>query len=160
MLTKSVRRLFAAVAIAPLLITACDSNPFDPFDEATGTYQLSIFATRSMPATIPCEPGECEGLPNGGTIRVNSGTLTLHNNGTFTEENQFTFTPNGGGSFNDEFVSIGTYTINGEDLTLSDPDHPNGDRFVNASLEFLSGNDVRISYEEGNPPEAYEYIKR
>jgi hypothetical protein len=152
MLTKRVRRLLGVAAVAPLLLTSCDNSPFDPFEEAIGTYELSIFADQSMPAEFDCSPGECQSIPNGGHIRINSGSLTLYNDGTFLETNNWTETPTGGTSRNVEFQSSGTYDLNGEDLELSDPSRQ---RFISATLEF--GNRIRINYiEEGR---LYEYIR-
>jgi hypothetical protein len=152
MLTKRVRRVFAAVALAPLLITACEgNNPFDPFDEATGTYDLTIFADASVPATFNCSFPEC---PNGGTVRVNSGTLILDDDGTYIERNNFTFNETGQSPRNAQFVSTGRFTLNGENLTLDDDD---GSRFINGSLQVLPDR-VRVSYDEEGV--SYEYIKR
>lgn len=150
MLTKRVKRIFAAVALAPLLLTACEGNPFDPFDEATGTYDLTVFADASVPATFSCGPADC---PNGGTVRVNSGTLVLHADGSYVERNNFTF-DEPQGSRNGQFVSTGTFTLNGENLSLDDDD---GTRFINASLQVLPDR-IRVSYDEDG--ESYEYIKR
>jgi hypothetical protein len=136
MLTKRVRHLLGVAAIAPFLLTSCDTNPFDPTDDVTGTYHLSVFAGRSIPALFSCQPGECEEIPNGGTIRVNDGTLVLHDDGTFVERNHFTFT-SGGSSSNDTFLSTGTYNVNFDQLTLSAPAQNNQDaRFINATVEF------------------------
>jgi hypothetical protein len=153
MLNTRVRRLLGVAAVAPLLLTSCDSNPFDPSDDASGTYQLSIFAGRSMPAEFNCEPGECDALPNGGTIRVTSGTLVLYDDGTFVETNNWTETPTGGSPDNVTFTSAGTYTLNGEDLDLRDPSRQ---RFINATLEFTPSG-VRINYTENAA--SYEYIR-
>jgi hypothetical protein len=155
MLTKRVRRALGALALAPLLITACDgNNPFDPFDDALGVYDLTIFATRSMPATFVCNPGQCPEIPNGGTIRVNNGTLTLDDDGTYVERNNFTFSETGFPARNEPFVSIGTFSINGDNVTLDDD---NGTRFVSGSIDYLP-DEVRISYQEGG--DLYEYVKR
>lgn len=155
MLNKRVRRVLGALALAPLLITACDgNNPFDPFADAMGTYDLTIFANRSMPATFVCNPGQCPEIPNGGTIRVNNGTLTLDNNGTYVERNNFTLNETGSPTRNDPFVSIGTFSINGGNLSLNDD---NGTRFVSGSVDYLP-NEVRISYQEEGV--GYEYVKR
>ncbi|MEX2111285.1 MAG: hypothetical protein WD802_11810 [Gemmatimonadaceae bacterium] len=153
MLTKRVRRLLGVAAVAPLLLSSCDNNPFDPFDNALGTYELSVFAGRSMPgAEFDCAPGECDAVPNGGHIRINSGSLTLYNDGTFVETNNWTETPTGGSSDDVTFTSAGTFDLNGEDLELSDPARQ---RFVQATLEFTSR--VRINYIENG--DSFEYIR-
>ena len=150
-------RLLSVAAIAPLVLTSCDSsNTFDPFEDIEGTYDLSVYAGRSVPATFTCQPGECTDVfDNGGTIRVNDGSLSLDSDGTFLETNHFTFTPTGQSSFNDSFTSSGTYDFNGEDLELFAPAQ-NGvpQRFLNATVEF-GGTDVTIHYIEDG--ESYEY---
>jgi hypothetical protein len=145
MLTKRVRRLLGVAAVAPLLLTSCDNNAFDPFEEAFGTYELSVFAGYSMPgAEFPCGSGRCE---------VIGGTLTLYDDGTFVESNQWVETPTGGTPETVTFTSAGTYTLNGEDLNLSDPSRQ---RFVNATLQFTSTG-ARINYFEDNG--AFEYMR-
>jgi hypothetical protein len=150
MLTKGLRHLLGVAAIAPLLLNSCDTNPFDPSDGVTGTYQLTVFAGASVPALFSCQPGDCEEIPNGGTIRVNDGTLVLHDDGTFVERNHFTFTT-GGSSFNDTFTSTGTYNVSFDQLTLSAPPQSGANaRFINATIEFET-----IRYVEDG--DSYEY---
>ena len=152
MLTKRVRRLLGVAAVAPLLLTSCDNSPFDPFEDAEGTYELSVFADRSMPAEFDCAPGDCDALPNGGHIRINSGSLTLHDDGTWFETNNWTETPTGGSPRDVTFNSGGTYDLNGEDLELSDPSRQ---RFIQATIEFTSR--IRINYVERG--DSFEYIR-
>ncbi len=153
--TKRVLRLLSVAAIAPLLFASCDSNnTFDPFEDAVGTYSLSVFAGSSVPVTFPCNPGQC-GLSSGGTFRVNDGTLQLYQDGTFTETNHYTMTPTGGSAQPVTFVSDGTYDIVGDQIELYAPAQ-NGanERFLDGTFQY-GGNDVRIRYiEEG---ESYEY---
>jgi hypothetical protein len=150
MLTKRVRRLLGVAAVAPLLLTSCDNSPFDPFDDVLGTYQLTVFAGASVPANFACSPGEC-GMVNGGSLRVNGGTLVLRSDGTFTERNDFTETPNGESSRSYSLEWDGTYNINGDQFTLSAPAQ-NGleSRFATGTVEFDS-----IRYVEDNF--SYEY---
>jgi hypothetical protein len=147
---KRVTRLLSVAALAPLILTSCDSsNTFDPFEDVEGTYELSVYAGSSVPATFTCQPGQCTDVfTNGGTIRINDGTLTLYDDGTFQENNRFTFTPTGQASYNDSFTSIGTYEVNGDQLELFAPEQ-NGveERFLLATVEF-GGNDVRVRYIE------------
>jgi len=150
-----VMRLLSVAAIAPLLLTSCDSSSiFDPFEDAAGTYDLTVYAGSLVPITFPCNPGQC-GLSNGGTFRVNDGTLVIHEDGTFVETNHYTTTPTGGSPQNTTFISTGTYDISGDDLTLYAPAQNGiGERFIDA--RFLYGdNDVRISYIEDG--DSYEY---
>ena len=153
--TKRVLRLLSVAAITPLLLTSCDSNnTFDPFEDAVGTYELSVFAGSAVPVTFPCNPGQC-GFTNGGEFRVNDGTLQLFEDGTFTETNHYTMTPTGGSAQQVTFTSSGTYDIVGDRMDLYAPAQ-NGasERFLDATFQY-GGNDVRVRYiEEG---ESYEY---
>lgn len=150
MFTKRVRRFLSVAAMAPLFLTACDSNPFDPDDE-TGTYQLTFYDGASVPVTFNCQPGDC-GLPNGGTLRVNSGTLRLRSDGTFTETNSFTERETGSSSSDNYTLTWnGTYDYDGFNLTLFAPAQNNqAARFVDATLEFDT-----IAYTENG--EFYQY---
>jgi hypothetical protein len=150
-------RLLSVAAIVPLLLTSCDSSRnFDPFEDAVGTYQLNVYAGRGVPATFTCQPGEC-GLTNGGTFRVNDGTLILYEDGTFTETNHYTTTPAGGSAQASTFVSTGTYEIFGDQLELyAPPQNGIGERFLDAEFEY-GGNDVSIHYTEDG--QSYEYIR-
>lgn len=134
MLTKRVRRFLSVAAMAPLFLTACDSNPFDPDDE-TGTYQLTFYDDVRVPATFNCQPGDC-GMPNGGTLRVQSGTLVLRSNGTFTETNRYTETPVGQSASTYNLTWDGTYEYDGFNLELFVPAQGNQSaRFVDATLD-------------------------
>lgn len=154
--TKRVMRLLSVAAIAPLLLTSCDSsNTFDPFEDAEGTYELSVYAGRSVPATFTCQPGQC-GMSNGGTFVANDGTLILEDDGTFVETNFYTSTPTGGTPVQSTFVSSGTWDVTGEnELTLFAPAQ-NGlpSRTLDATIEY-GGVDVTIHYIEDG--ESYEY---
>ena len=155
MLTKRVLRGLSAAAVAPLLLASCDSdNTFDPFEDAAGTYELSVFASSAVPVTFPCSPGQC-GMTNGGTFRVDNGTLQLFEDGTFTEINHYTMTPTGGSSQNVNFTSSGTYDIVGDQIDLYAPaQNGAGERFLDGAFQY-GGNDVRIRYVEDG--DIYEY---
>ena len=158
MATKRVMRLLSVAAIAPLLLTSCDSsNTFDPFEDVVGTYDLSVYAGRSVPATFTCDPGQC-GMPNGGTFVANDGTLVLEEDGTFVETNYYTSTPIGGTAEQSTFISRGTWDLDGDnELTLFAPAQ-NGlqSRTLNATIEF-GGVDVTIHYLEDG--QSYEYSR-
>jgi len=156
MSTIRVIRLLSVVALAPLLLTSCDSsNTFDPFEDAAGTYELSVYAGRSLPATFTCQPGQC-GLTNGGTFVANSGTLVLHEDGNFVETNHYTHTPTGGSPQQSTFVSSGFYDIVGDnEIELFAPAQNGiGSRTLNATIEY-GGPFVTIHYNEDG--EVYEY---
>jgi len=129
-----------------MLIAACTDNSItNPLNDVSGTYQMTIFADRSLPYTYTVSAGQDSELPNGGTVRANDGTMVLNENGTFIETNNFTKTPTGGQSFASAFVSTGTYTVTSAgDVTFSAP-RQNG-----YEARFLSGiwDADRISYIE------------
>lgn len=153
MLTRKVRRLLSLTAAAPLLVAGCTDNGLTgPYGEVSGTYQLTVFAGRSVPTTITCQPGTC-GLSNGGTFHVSDGTLVLNSNGTYTETNHYVTTPTGGVASPSTFVSTGTFTVNGDAFTLSDGQ---SQRFVSGTIGFDNIN-WTINYTEDNEP--YEYMR-
>jgi hypothetical protein len=151
-------RLLSVAAIVPLLLTSCDSSSInDPFEDAVGLYELTVFGGRSVPATITCQPGQCtQTFSNGGTIVVHGGTLELDEDGTFVERNEWTETPTGGQPEDVTFVSVGTYDFTGDnEITLFAPAQ-NGlaSRTLDATIEF-GGPFVTVHYNEGG--QDYEY---
>ena len=152
MLTRKTKLLLSLTAAIPLLLAACtDNGIFDPNEDVAGTYQLTVFANGSVPRLFTVAAGDDQEIPNGGTVRIDDGTLVLHSNGTFTETNRFTKTPTGGQSFPSDFVSVGTFTVSGRNLTLSAPQQGGfAARFLDGTVEFDT-----ISYIEGGF--AYEY---
>ena len=162
MLTRRSRLLLGLTAATPLLFAACtDNNIFNPQDNAVGTYDLSVYAGRTMPATFIISPGDPDfpEAPNGGTFVVTSGSLTLDSDGTFVEENFFSTTPQGQSSQPSSFTSSGTWNVSGTNFSFSDPSRQ---RFVNGTLtEDVSGN-IRVNYQENDSngtPQSYEYIR-
>lgn len=160
MLTKKSRLLLGLTAAAPLLFAACtDNNIFNPMANAAGTYQLTVYAGRTLPATFTIQPGDPSfpQAPNGGTLAVTGGNLVLNNNGTFVETNNYTITPSGGSSQNVSFVSSGTWTLNGTSFTLSDPSRG---RQVSGTLEADLNNNLTVNYTEDDGTgtfQSYEY---
>ncbi len=153
MLGKRVRRLLGAAAVAPLLLTSCDSSVFDPFDEAVGTYDLTVYAGASVPATFNCNPGQC-GMQNGGVLRVNDGILVLRSNGTFEETVDYTETESGFPSDSYSITWEGTYDVDGDQFTLRAPAQDGfAARFATGTLEFDS-----IRFVEDNA--SFEYRRR
>ncbi len=150
MLTRKVKRLLSLTAVAtPLLFTACSDNPFNPINDASGTYQLTVYAGRSIPATYTIQPNDPNYggvMPNGGTLRVTGGNLVLSNNGTFIETNNYVLTPSGQASFNQDFTRSGTWTVSGTNLSLFVPAQ-NGNSASNISGTL----DVdTVTYQEDN----------
>ena len=152
MLTRKTKLLLSLTAAIPLLLAACtDHGIFDPNEDVVGTYQLTVFANGSVPRLFTVAAGQDPELPNGGTARIDDGTLVLHTDGTFTETNNFTKTPTGGQSFLSDFISVGTFSVSGNQLTLqANAQNGYGPRFIDGTVEFDT-----ISYVEGGF--AYEY---
>jgi hypothetical protein len=123
MLTKKSRLLLTLTAATPLLFAACtDNGIFNPLNDASGTYQLTVYAGKTMPATFTIQAGDPNfpEAPNGGTLVVTDGTLVLQNTGSFVETNNYTITPTGQSGNAHQFVSSGTWTPNGKTFTLND----------------------------------------
>jgi hypothetical protein len=164
MLTRKAKYFLSLSAAVPLLFAAActDNNIFDPRTDAVGTYDLTIFAGNTLPVDFtvqPCQNVGCTGanddpdLPNGGNLRVTGGTMVLRNDGTFLETNIYIKTPPGGSSFESDFISNGTFTVNnGGSVQFSAPAQNGfGPRVFNGTIS----QDGRINYTEGQSQ--YEY---
>lgn len=162
MLTRKSRLLLGLTAAIPLLLAGCtDNSIFNPMADAAGTYQLTVYAGKSMPATYQVQAGfpNCPQLPNGGTFVVTSGDLILNNNGTFIETNNYSCTATGGATTTSNFVSSGTWTLNGTIFSLSDPARS---RQVTGTLALNINNALTINYMEDDGTgviQSYEYIR-
>jgi len=162
MLTRQSRLLLGLTVATPLLFAACtDNSIFNPMSDAAGTYQLTVYAGKSMPATYQIQAGDPNfpQLPNGGTFVVTSGDLILNNNGTFIETNNYSSTPTGGTTTTSNFVSSGTWTLNGTIFSLSDPALS---RQVTGTLALNINNASTINYMEDDGTgiiQSYEYIR-
>jgi phospholipase/lecithinase/hemolysin len=158
MLTRKAKLLLSLTAATPLLFAACvDNSLVGPYGDVAGTYQLTVFQGRSIPVTYTYAPGETQALPNGGTIRWTDGTMLLRSDGTFRETNNYIITPSGQSSSSNAYVSSGTFSVSGTQLTLSAPAQNNeASRFATGTIDL-----DRINYTEddglGNLL-AYEYI--
>lgn len=149
------KKLLSVIAV--MLIAACTDNSItNPYGNVSGTYQLTVFAGRSLPATYTYQAGQIQALPNGGTIQWTDGTMELRSNGTFIESNNYIVSPNGGQSYSDTFISTGTYTVNGINFTLSAPPQNQTDqRYATGTIQFDT-----INYDEQNgdgTTSSYEY---
>jgi hypothetical protein len=163
MLTTKSRLLLGLTAAVPLAFAACtDNSIFNPMANAAGTYQLAVFAGRIIPATftiLPGDPNYSSIAPNGGTLVVTGGSLVLNNNGTFLETNNYSVTPSGGSSVQTQFVSSGTWTLNGTNFSLSDPAT---NRQVSGTLEADVNNNLTVNYMEDDGTgtfQSFEYIR-
>jgi hypothetical protein len=161
MLTKKSRLLLTLTAATPLLFAACtDNGIFNPLNDASGTYQLTVYAGKTIPATYtiqPGDPGFTQTAPNGGTLVVTDGTLVLQNNGSFVETNNYTITPTGGSPSSNQFLSSGTWTLNGTTFTLNDQTLQ---RFDTGTLDTDANGRLTVNYTEdsGNGViQSYEY---
>jgi len=161
MLTKKSRLFLGLTAAAPLLFAACtDNSIFNPMADAAGTYQLTVYAGRTPPATYTIQPNDPTYgsiAPNGGTLVVTSGSLVLSNDGTFVETNNYTITPSGGSAQQYQYRSSGTWTINGTSFSLSDPSR---NRQVTGTLEADLNNNLTVNYSEDDGTgtlQQYEY---
>lgn len=152
---RQTKRLLSVIAV--MSIAACTDNSINgPYGDVSGTYQLTVFAGRTLPATIVYHPGDDPALPNGGTMQWTDGTMTLQSNGTFVESDNYIMTPVGEQSVSGTYVSSGTYTVNGVDFTLTaPPQNGYGQRFATGTVQFGT-----INYDEDNgngTTSSYEY---
>ena len=162
MLTRKSRLLLGLTVATPLLFAACtDNNIFNPMSDAAGTYQLTVYAGRSLPATYQIQPGDPQWpqYPNGATFVVTGGKLVLNSNGTFIETNNFSATQPGQVAELSNYVSSGTWTISGTNLTLNAlTQNGNAARNVTGTLT-VDANFHTINYQEdgGAGLQSYEY---
>lgn len=162
MLTRKSRLLLSLTA-APMLVAACTDNTLtNPLNDAAGTYQLTVYAGRSTPATFTIQPGDQNypQYPNGAAFVVTGGTMVLNSNGTFIETNTYTYTPPGGPTDNESFVSTGTWTLSGENFSFNAPPQNNqAARNIAGTLTENTNGRRTINYQEslGGPPESFEY---
>jgi hypothetical protein len=148
MLTKKSRLLLTLTAATPLLFSACtDNGIFNPLQDASGTYQLTVYAGKTIPATFIIQAGDpgFPEAPNGGTLVVTDGTLVLQNSGAFVETNNYTITPTGQSGQAHQFVSSGTWSLNGTDFTLSDQSLQ---RFDTGTLAPDANGNLTVNYTE------------
>ena len=164
MLTKKARLVLSLTAAIPLLFAACTDNTLtNPLNDAAGTYQLTVYAGSSIPASYTIQPGDPNYplYPNGATFVVTGGTMVLNNNGTFIETNNYVFTPTGGSPENAAFVSSGTWTLNGTEFAFSAPaQNNNAARNIIGSLTVDANDALTINYQETDGAggfDPYEY---
>lgn len=164
MLTRKSRLLLSLTAATPLLFAACTDNTLtNPLNDAAGTYQLTVYAGSSIPASYTIQPGDTNypQYPNGASFVVSGGTMVLNNNGTFIETNNYVFTPTGGTAQNAAFVSSGTWTLNGTDFAFAAPaQNNNAPRNIIGSITIDANGLFTISYQESDGAggfDPYEY---
>jgi hypothetical protein len=149
---RQTKRLLSLTAV--MLIAACtDNSIFNPMNNAAGTYQLTVYAGRTIPATYTIQPGDPNypNYPNGATFVVTGGTMVLNSNGTFTETNNYQTTPTGGSPQPSQFVSTGTWTLNGTTFSLFAPaQNGNSARNVSGTLDTDANGALTVNYQEPN----------
>jgi hypothetical protein len=160
---RHTKKLLGLAAV--VLLAACTDNSLtNPFQNAVGSYDLTVYAGASVPANYtisPGDPGFSDVAPNGGTLRVTDGQLILNQNGTFNEINNYVITPTGESAVNRSFVSNGTWTIQNNTTIFLDAPAQNGfgPRNVQGTIDLGSGVDT-IRYQEENGSggfDAFEY---
>ena len=159
---RQTKRLLTLLAV--ILIAACtDNGIFNPLDNASGTYTLTVYAGRSIPATYVIQAGDPNypNYPNGATFVVTGGTMVLNSNGTFTETNNYQTTPTGGSAVPSQFVSTGTWTLNGTTFSLFAPaQNGNAARNVSGTLDTDANGVLTVNYQEPNQTggfDSFEY---
>jgi hypothetical protein len=166
MLTKKARLFLSLTAATPLLFAAActDNGILNPLGDAAGTYQLTVYAGKTLVAHYVIQPNDpyfSNDAPNGGTLDVTDGTLDLNTNGTYTETNNYTITPSGGSPVQRFFRSQGSWTMNvNDEVTLSSQVES---RFVTATwtVDDINGKET-INYQETNGSgvvESFEYAR-
>jgi len=156
MLTRKAKLFLSLTAATPLLFAvACtDNGIFNPLADAAGTYQLTVYAGKTLPAHYVIQPGDPNypNYPNGAAFDVVDGTLVLNSNGTYSETNNYVITPTGGSSSTSFFRSQGAWNLSGMDLTLSSQQEG---RYVTGTLDVDT-----VNYQESNGNggfDAFEY---
>jgi predicted small secreted protein len=157
MLTRKAKLLLSLTVATPLLFAACVDNTLTGvYGDVAGTYSLTVFAGKTLPATYTYAAGDISSLPNGGTITWTDGTMVLNSLGTFTETNYYVVTPTGGSGQNGTFVSSGTFTVSGNTFQLSaQAQNGIGPRSASGTIQLNT-----INYDEQNQDgttSAYEY---
>ncbi|MEO8579726.1 MAG: hypothetical protein ABI469_05715 [Gemmatimonadales bacterium] len=115
---RHTKRLLSLTAV--MVLAACTDNITNPRADAAGTYTLTVYAGKSIPAHFVVQPGDpgYPDLPNGGTLDVTGGDIVLNSNGTFAETNDLVLTPPSGSAISRTFFRTGTWTLYGETLTI------------------------------------------
>jgi hypothetical protein len=158
---RNSKKLVGLIAVAVMAAACTDNSIFNPVTDAEGTYTLTVYAGKSMPATYTIQPNGT--YPNGATFVVNNGTLVLDADGTFTETNNYTTTPNGGTGVPSSFVSSGTWTLNGTQFSLFAPPQNNFPaRSVSGTLDLDANGVATVNYQEDDGTgtgnfESFEY---
>ncbi|MDP9205539.1 MAG: hypothetical protein M3P12_08805 [Gemmatimonadota bacterium] len=151
MLTRKAKLLLSLTTATPLLFAGCtDNGIFNPLADAAGTYQLTVYAGKTLPAHYVIQPNDPQypNYQNGATFDVVDGRMVLNSNGTYTETNNYVFTPTGQASSTSSYVSQGVWTLNGNTFTLSSQSE---NRYVTGTLDVNT-----INYQEPNSTGGYD----
>jgi hypothetical protein len=159
MLTRKAKLFLSLTAATPLVFAACtDNSIFNPMVDASGTYQLTVYAGKSIPANYNILAGDPNypNYPNGATFSVTGGNVLLNSNGTFIETNFYVTTDNSSGvQTNTNFVSSGTWTLNGINLTIYAP--PQNNRPARNASGTLDVNTINYQEDDGQGIQSFEY---
>jgi len=163
---RQTKRLLSVIGI--LLIAACtDNGIFNPLNNAAGTYTLTVYAGKTLPATFTVQPGDPQWpqYPNGATFVFTDGTFVLRNDGSFTETNDFTVTQPGQSAVPNTLSRTATWNISGtEDQTLFIPAQNNLPALTDTGTLTEDANGrLTINYDEdigGGTFESFEYKRQ
>lgn len=165
MLTRKARLFLSLTAATPMLFAAActDNGIFNPLSDAAGTYQLTVYAGKTLVAHYVIQPNDPNfpDAPNGGTLDVVDGSLDLNANGTYTETNNYVITPTGGSGVSRFFRSQGSWAMtNGSEINLSSQVE---NRYVTGvwTVDTINGKET-INYQEPNGSgglDSFEYAR-
>jgi len=119
---RHAKKLVSLTAV--MLLAACtDYGVTNPMTDASGNYQLTVYAGKTLPATYTIQPNDPQypGYPNGATFVVTGGFMTLRSDGSFVETNDYRITPTGQSTQTSNITRSGTWSLYGTDLTLDLP---------------------------------------
>lgn len=133
--TRLMKRMATiAIAFAVVATSACSkddknptgNNPPPPVDTKVGTYQLDKVDGAGLPAILFQGDVDVEGTIVNLTIELTAGSMTLAANGTFNGSMTLKLTVDDLAPETETAPVSGTYTVNGNNITLtsSDPQDP------------------------------------
>lgn len=157
--TRLMKRMAAlAIAFAVVATSACGKDDKSPTgnnqDPAVGTYQLDKVDGGGLPAVLFEGDVDVEGTIVTLKIELTAGSMTLSANGTFNGNMTLRLTVDDAPPETESAPVSGTYTVNGNSITLtsSDPEDPqvtgsiaNGQ--LNVDIDLLeTGEEFSLSY--------------
>ena len=137
-----MRTLTRSIAFATVLAfgAACSDDSNSPNAQHVGSYPLVSVSGDPVPSVL---------FTSGTyTLEVVSGTLTLNSNNTYNESLVYRETDNGTSTTSPPVNCPGTYTINGNTITLNATETVDCDAGPYTAT-FSGGNTVTVDYGEG-----------